>query len=92
MMMVADDDSLQDWTADHVWEGQERAARDGGDRGVVMMAAVKLVVAEDSSSGQQRQRRQTKWWQMTTARKIRWQPMNGKVKSGRQTMAELGIK
>ncbi len=51
--MAGDDDGLQDWAADYDGEGQDRAERDRGDRGVVMMAAAKMVVAEDSGSGQQ---------------------------------------
>ncbi len=52
-MTAADDDGLQDQVADYDGEGRERAARDGGDRGVVMMAVAKMVVAEDSSGRQQ---------------------------------------
>ncbi len=58
-MTVADDNGLQDWAADYDGEGQERAVRDGGDRGVVMMAVAKMVAAEVSGSGQQWQWRQT---------------------------------
>ncbi len=44
--MVAYNNNTQDWVADCNGEGQERAMRDGKDRGVVMMAAA----AEDGSS------------------------------------------
>ncbi len=56
---VADDDGSRDWAADYDGEGRERAARDGGDRGVVMMAAAKMAVADDSGGGRQRRRRRT---------------------------------
>jgi hypothetical protein len=48
--------------ANYDGERQERAARDGGDRGVVMKAAVNMAAAEDSGGGQQRG-----WWQTTAA-------------------------
>ncbi len=38
-MSAADDKSIQDWAADYNGEGQEQAARDGGDSRVAMMAA-----------------------------------------------------
>ncbi len=34
MTMAVDDNGLQDWAGDYDGEGQERAARDGRDRGV----------------------------------------------------------
>ncbi len=49
--MAADDDGLQDWVAECDGEGQERAARDGGDSGVVMKAAAKMAATEHSGSG-----------------------------------------
>ncbi len=51
---MADDDNMQDWVADCNGEGQERAVRDGGDRGVVMMA-----VAVEDGGGRQRWQRRT---------------------------------
>ncbi len=56
--MAVDDNGLKDQAADYDGEGQERAARDGGDRGVVMMGVAKMAAVEDSSGGRQRQRRQ----------------------------------
>jgi hypothetical protein len=38
MTKVVDENSTQDQAADYKGEGQERAARDGGDSGVAMMA------------------------------------------------------
>ncbi len=52
-MTAADDNCLQDWVADYDGEGQEQAARDGRDSGVVVMAAAKMVAAEDSGGAQQ---------------------------------------
>ncbi len=49
--MAGDDNGLQDWVADYDREGQERAGRDGGDRGVVMMAAAKMAAVDDSGGG-----------------------------------------
>jgi hypothetical protein len=51
-MTEADNGGMQDWVADYDGEGQERAARDGGDSRVAMIAAV----AEDGGCRQQRQR------------------------------------
>jgi hypothetical protein len=38
-MTAVEDNGMQDRVADYNGEGQERAARDGGDSGVAMMAA-----------------------------------------------------
>ncbi len=46
---------MQDWAVDYDGEGQEWAARVGGDSGVAMMAAA----AEDGGGGQ-------RWRQWTT--------------------------
>jgi hypothetical protein len=51
MMALADDNGLQDWVADYDGEGQERAARDSRDSGVVMMIAAMMTAAEDSGGG-----------------------------------------
>jgi hypothetical protein len=59
MMMAAGDNGLQDQLADYDGEGRERAARDGGDSGVVMTAAAKMAAAEDSGGRQKRRWRQT---------------------------------
>jgi hypothetical protein len=48
---------MQDWVADWDGEGQERAARDGRDSGVVMMDA-----ATEYGDGRQRKRQ----WERTT--------------------------
>ncbi len=47
-MTAADDDGSRDQAADYDGEGQERAARDGGDGRVAMMTAAKMASAEDS--------------------------------------------
>ncbi len=44
---MAEDNNMQDWVADYDGEGQEWAAREGRDSGVVMMA----VVVEDGGGG-----------------------------------------
>ncbi len=54
MTLRADEEGLQDRAVDYDGEGQEGAARDGRDSGVVMMAVAKMAVAEDNSRGQQR--------------------------------------
>jgi hypothetical protein len=95
--IVAEDNTMQDWVADNDGEGQEQAAREGGDSGVAMMA----VVAEDGRGGRQwgwltataaadnhnggRQRQQ-----MMTACKIKWRTTRGKEESGQQTTTALG--
>jgi hypothetical protein len=56
MTMAVDDDGSQDWAADYDGEGQERAARDGGDSGVVMMAATKMAAVDNNGNGGGRQR------------------------------------
>ncbi len=45
-MIMAEDNSIQDWVADYNGEGQERAAREGRDSGVAMIARV----AEDGGN------------------------------------------
>ncbi len=63
MTMAAYDDGLQDRAVEYDGEGQERAARDGGDSGVAMMTAVwpqwKTVAANNNSNGGGQQRRMT---------------------------------
>ncbi len=51
-MIVVEDNGMQDQVADYNREGQEWAAREGGDSRVVMMA----VAVEDGGSGRQRRR------------------------------------
>ncbi len=61
MTAAVDDKGLQDRAADYDGEGQDWAARDDGDSGVVMMSLAKMAVAEDSGGGWQ-------WrWRQTTA-------------------------
>jgi hypothetical protein len=52
-MTAGDDNGLRDRVADYEGEGQERAARDGGDSGVAIMAEAKMVgvATEDSNGG-----------------------------------------
>ncbi len=87
---------MQDWAADYDGEGQERAARVGGDSGVAMMA----VAVEDSGCRQRwrrwmttataddisgrRQRRQ-----MMRAHEIKRRTMRGKEEGGQQTTMAL---
>jgi hypothetical protein len=93
--IVAEDNGMQDWAVDYDGEGQERAAREGGDSRVAMMAAAveddgggqqwrrwtTTATADDDSSGQQRQ-------QMMTASKIEQRTTRGMEESGWQpTMA-----
>jgi hypothetical protein len=55
--IAVEDNGMQDQVVDYDGEGQERAAKEGRDSGVVMMA----VAVENGCGGQQ-------WWQrMTTA-------------------------
>ncbi len=93
---AADDKGSQDWVEGYEGEGQEQAARDGGDSRVVMMAAAKMA---NGSGG-----RQLRWMttmmavdgggrqqqQMTMARKIGWRTSTGKVESRQQTTMALG--
>jgi hypothetical protein len=98
-MTAADDNSMQDRVADYNKEGQERAAREGGDSGVAMMAAV---VEDDGGRRQQWWRTMTatadddsgrrQMWRMMMARKIGWQTMRGKEESGWRTTTTLGIR
>ena len=45
--MATDGHGLQDWAGDYDGEGQERAARDGGESGLAMMAAEKSCSCND---------------------------------------------
>jgi hypothetical protein len=75
MTIVAYNDNTRDWAADCNGEGQERAARDDRDSGVVMMAA-----AVEEGGGRQRWRRRT----MTVADTNSIQDWAGDYKGDRQ--------
>jgi hypothetical protein len=91
-MIVAEDNGMQDRVGDYDGEGQERVAREGGDRRVAMMAPAaedggggrrwrwwtRTARADDDSGGRQRQR-------MMTAREIKRRTTRGKEESGWQT-------
>ncbi len=94
--IAAKDNGTQDPAVDYDGEGQEWAAREGGDSKVAMMAvAVEDVgggrlwrqwpttaMADDDRGGQRR-----RW--MMAARKIKRQTTRGKKESGRQTTMAL---
>jgi hypothetical protein len=96
-MIVVEDNGMQDHVVDYNGEGQERAAREGGDSEVVMLAeAVEdggggrrwwrwtmTATADKDSGGQQRR-------QMMMAREIKWRTTRGKEESGWQTTTALG--
>ncbi len=96
-MIAAEGNCRQDWAADYNGEGQEWAAREGGDSGVAMMAAA----AEDSGGGRQWRRLMTtgmadnnssrqKRQRMMTACEIERRTTRGKEESGRKTTTALG--